>query len=129
MDDLLNSFGMEEQVFGAGEPLPHDSNEILTTHGGENGEITHTGDPEIAGVPDYPHGIGGIEDGPIPGEEEDPTGLGVNDGEINELEERAKGLEREEHKNEPSFGRKMCPTRHGCQGATDCNYSYGSYPG
>lgn len=25
-------------------------------------------------------------------------------------------------------GRKCCPTRHGCQGATDCDYAYGSYP-
>lgn len=24
-------------------------------------------------------------------------------------------------------GRKMCPSRHGCQGATDCDYCYGDY--
>ena len=24
-------------------------------------------------------------------------------------------------------GRKMCPSSHGCQGATDCDYCYGDY--
>lgn len=54
--------------------------------------------------------------------------LDISDGKIEALEERAKGMERSEHKGEVSFGSKCCPTRHGCQGATDCNYSYGSYP-
>lgn len=27
------------------------------------------------------------------------------------------------------LGTKMCPTRHGCTGATNCNYDYASYPG
>ena len=30
--------------------------------------------------------------------------------------------------HQPTFGRKCCPTRHGCQGATDCDYTYGAYP-
>ncbi len=54
--------------------------------------------------------------------------LNVLDSEIYALVERAEGIERAT----PiimSYGRKMCPTRHGCQGATDCNNSYGSYPG
>jgi len=25
-------------------------------------------------------------------------------------------------------GRKVCPTRHGCTGATNCDNSYGDYP-
>lgn len=54
--------------------------------------------------------------------------LDISDEKIEALEERAKGIERGEHKGEVSFGSKCCPTRHGCQGATDCNYSYGSYP-
>lgn len=55
--------------------------------------------------------------------------LDLSDEKIEALDERAKGLERGEHKSEVSFGSKCCPTRHGCQGATDCNYSYGSYAG
>lgn len=54
--------------------------------------------------------------------------LNVSDAKIEALEERAQDIERGTHKKEISFGRKCCPTRHGCQGATDCDYSYGSYP-
>ena len=25
--------------------------------------------------------------------------------------------------------RKLCATRHGCQGATSCDYAYADYPG
>ena len=48
-----------------------------------------------------------------------------------ELQQRAEDVEREENGDveEARNGRKLCATRHGCQGATDCNYSYGSYPG
>lgn len=55
--------------------------------------------------------------------------LDVSNDDIEDLQNRAEGIERNEHKGEISFGRKMCPTRHGCQGATDCDYSYGGYPG
>lgn len=51
----------------------------------------------------------------------------ATDAEINALVDRAKNLERVEHTDVHDMSRKMCPTRHGCQGATDCNYSYGSY--
>ena len=54
--------------------------------------------------------------------------LEVSNEDIETLQERVEGIERSEHKGEISFGKKMCPTRHGCQGATDCDYSYGSYP-
>lgn len=27
----------------------------------------------------------------------------------------------------PERGYKVCPTRHGCSGATNCDYSYGNY--
>lgn len=57
------------------------------------------------------------------------TILSVSISDINVLIERAKGIERAHPVTISAYGRKMCPTRHGCQGATDCNYSYGSYPG
>ena len=55
--------------------------------------------------------------------------LNVSKADINVLVERAKGVKRALPVITPSYGRKLCPTRHGCQGATDCNYSYGSYQG
>ena len=55
--------------------------------------------------------------------------LNVSKLDVSALVERAKGLERAKPNTDLSLARKMCPTRHGCQGATDCNYSYGSYPG
>lgn len=55
--------------------------------------------------------------------------LSISKADINVLVERAKGVERALPVTTSAYGRKMCPTRHGCQGATDCNYSYGSYPG
>ena len=60
----------------------------------------------------------------------DDDGLTVSEDELNSLEEKASQIERSDSdKSQISFGRKMCPTRHGCQGATDCDYSYGGYPG
>ncbi len=55
--------------------------------------------------------------------------LNISKADLNSLIERAKGIERAKPISNSVNGRKMCPTRHGCQGATDCNYSYGSYPG
>lgn len=55
--------------------------------------------------------------------------LNISKADLNGLIERAKGIERAKPISNSANGRKMCPTRHGCQGATDCNYSYGSYPG
>lgn len=45
---------------------------------------------------------------------------------VENLQKRAKGIERSEHSHQISFGSKWCPTRHGCQGATDCDYCMGS---
>lgn len=55
--------------------------------------------------------------------------LCVSNADVNTLITRAKGVNRAKPVTTSVYGRKMCPTRHGCQGATDCNYSYGSYPG
>ena len=60
----------------------------------------------------------------------DDDALVVSEEDVNNLEDKASGIDRNEaDKSQIPFGRKMCPTRGGCQGATDCNYSYGSYPG
>lgn len=57
-------------------------------------------------------------------------GLTVSEDDLNLLEDRASEVNRnDDDESQISFGRKMCPTRGGCQGATDCDYSYGSYPG
>lgn len=55
--------------------------------------------------------------------------LCVSKADINVLIERAKGIERAKTVTALAYGRKLCPTRHGCQGATNCDYSYGAYPG
>ena len=60
---------------------------------------------------------------------DDYDDLDVDDNDIDELEDSASGVERSSHGNEISFGKKMCPTRHGCTGATSCNYAYADYPG
>ena len=44
------------------------------------------------------------------------------------LQSKADGIERSEHTGEPSFTGKVCPTSHGCSGATSCDLSYGDYP-
>ena len=60
----------------------------------------------------------------------DDDELTVSEKDMNSLEDKASQIERNDSdKSQISFGRKMCPTRHGCQGATECNYSYGDYPG
>lgn len=53
----------------------------------------------------------------------------VLDDDISKLYEKTDGMERGEAKDTiHEYGRKVCPTRHGCTGATDCDNSYGSYP-
>lgn len=61
------------------------------------------------------------------------TTLGVTEDELDELSNKPivdEGDKPNDEKDisEAKLGRKVCPTRHGCQGATDCDYSYGSYP-
>lgn len=51
------------------------------------------------------------------------------DKELEELEDRVDGLDREKDITNSSAKSKLCATRHGCQGATNCNYDYASYPG
>lgn len=84
--------------------------------------------------------IGEIEvpviDIPSPAEIEihDGTGnLDVSDETLNKLmdkpEETVQEGDSDESGRNISFqGRKVCPTRHGCQGATSCDYSLSDYP-
>ena len=58
----------------------------------------------------------------------DEDALAVSEDDLNSLEKKADGIERGNYNGEPSFGIKMCPTRHGCQGATDCDNCLGNYP-
>lgn len=54
--------------------------------------------------------------------------LNIPDDDIDGLKEKADGVERSDGE-EISFKGKICATRHGCQGATNCDYAYGNYPG
>lgn len=47
------------------------------------------------------------------------------ENEAEELHKRAEGIERPKSVSQIPFGHKWCPTRHGCQGATDCDYCMG----
>ena len=83
----------------------------------EDGGVSSTGNTD------------GINNDPITLPVDDDP-LSVSEEDLTALENKASDLDRNEaDKSQIPFGRKMCPTRGGCQGATDCNYSYGSYPG
>ena len=58
----------------------------------------------------------------------DSDHLDVSEDTVNALHEKAHGIKRSEHDKNINFLSKWCPTRHGCQGATNCDYSYGDYP-
>lgn len=57
-----------------------------------------------------------------------PSSLDID---ITSLQTDVVDITPEEPQEEHDFDatRKMCPTRHGCQGATDCDYCGGDYPG
>ena len=55
--------------------------------------------------------------------------LTISEDDLNSLEDKASDIDRSgADKSQISFGLKMCPSRHGCQGATDFDYNYVSYP-
>ena len=52
--------------------------------------------------------------------------LSISSHEIDYLKEKAEGIERLDNRDEISFkGIKICATRHGCTGATNCDYESG----
>ena len=62
--------------------------------------------------------------------EEEQLGWQTNhvESEVEDLQKKVEGIERKPISRNLSFGSKVCPTRHGCQGATDCDYCLSSYP-
>lgn len=52
--------------------------------------------------------------------------LYISSDDINHLKERAEGVERKDEIDNTLKGIKICATRHGCTGATNCDYSYGA---
>lgn len=54
--------------------------------------------------------------------------LDIQKEELEMLQSKVEGIERSEHIGEPSFCGKVCPTSHGCSGATSCDACYGNYP-
>ena len=61
------------------------------------------------------------------GEELYPQCLKINTNLINDLKNRAIGLERADRTQDAYLASyKYCPTRHGCSGATNCDYEYGA---
>lgn len=55
------------------------------------------------------------------------TSLDVSDADIDDLTDKAGGIDRTNHNRQISFeGRNPCPTRHGCTGIAACDYSYGA---
>lgn len=115
-----------EEVYNGCEDVNINNNEMeiedTSTQNGEleDGDIVIPGElPDTAPNDTAPH----IE------VDDDPLAAPMK--QFEELQQRAEDVEREENGDveEARNGRKLCATRHGCQGATDCNYSYGSYPG
>ena len=52
--------------------------------------------------------------------------LDISSDEFNHLKERAEGVERKDEIDNTLKGIKICATRHGCTGATNCDYSLGA---
>lgn len=97
-------------------------------------EIPEIQTPEDNGLPDVnidpiPDPNEDPEPTPDPSLEPEPTNtndpLAVPDDDLDDLRHRADGLERD-GKKIPFCGGKICATRHGCTGATNCDYSYGA---
>ena len=63
-------------------------------------------------------------------DDDDDDDLETSDEDVNSLASKAEDIERDEDNGQISFyglSKKVCATRHGCQGATDCDYAYGDY--
>lgn len=65
------------------------------------------------------------------GGEVDDELLDVTDEELDDIDEKIDGIDSDASDttgSEPVFkGRKICATRHGCKGATNCDYSMADY--
>ena len=54
-------------------------------------------------------------------------GLDVTDADIDEPNEKASTIDREDHSYIPTFGAKKCASRHEWEGATSSDSCYGDY--
>lgn len=115
-----------DEMYNGGEDVSTNSNDV------EIDDTTcHTDNPTDDGaviIEEFPE-TGSNETTPHIEIEEDPLAAPMK--QFEELQQRAEDVEREESGDveDAKNGRKLCATRHGCQGATDCNYAYGDYPG
>ena len=58
----------------------------------------------------------------------DTPELEVPESDMEALRDKAAGIEREMPSNSIPFGKNVCPTRHGCSGATYCDHAGSDYP-
>lgn len=68
---------------------------------------------------------------PIPEPGPTPDPLDISPKIVDNVIKKGEDIPKDDNQNEipdDEVGRKCCPTRHGCQGATDCDYAYGNYP-
>lgn len=66
----------------------------------------------------------GLRNNLFKGVNKHPQCLRINTNQINDLKNRALGLERADRTKDAYLASfKFCPTRHGCTGATNCDYS------
>lgn len=67
--------------------------------------------------------MNGMSNSLFKGEKLYPLGLKIGTKQINDLRNRALGLERSDRTLDAYLASfKICPTRHGCTGATNCDY-------
>ena len=85
-------------------------------------DITQTNTGHINLRPESAAGFAGLNP-----EQTASDNLAVPSDEIEHLRERAEGIERNNDEVDNTLkGIKICATRHGCTGATNCDYSYGA---
>lgn len=58
----------------------------------------------------------------------DTPELDVSNDDVESLRDKSAGIEREVPGDQISFKGKVCPTRHGCSGATYCDHCGSDYP-
>ena len=114
MEDCNPDYGYEGYDTEPVDINPEDTGTDIETGGTDNPEIGEIEIPEI----EIHDGTGNLE---------------VSDETLNKLmdkpEETVQEGDSDESGRNISFqGRKVCPTRHGCQGATSCDYSLSDYP-
>ena len=85
-------------------------------------DITQTNTGHINLRPESAAGFAGLNP-----EQTASDNLAVPSDDIEHLRERAEGIERNNDEVDNTLkGIKICATRHGCTGATNCDYSYGA---